>query len=212
LGERVRDLKSIARSITDKGTDHGRVIVAVAGAPGSGKSYLSEEICAILPKASAQIVPMDGFHYDDAVLYELGLRNRKGAPETFDFEGFEATLKRLRLGRERVAVPVFDRSIELSRAGGRLIDPATRYVLVEGNYLLFDHPLWSRLKSLFDLSIFIDVPIEDLRQRLMARWLDLGHTEDAARAWVEGNDMKNVALVLASRLEADILWATPGVE
>jgi pantothenate kinase len=42
----------------------------------------------LLPEGSAAVVPMDGFHYDDAVLAGLGLSGRKGAPETFDFGGF----------------------------------------------------------------------------------------------------------------------------
>ena len=39
----------------------------------------------LLPEDSAAVVPMDGFHYDDAVLTAKGLRQRKGAPETFDY-------------------------------------------------------------------------------------------------------------------------------
>ena len=41
-------------------------------------------------------VPMDGFHLADAQLDRLGLRERKGAPETFDAAGYAAVLERAR--------------------------------------------------------------------------------------------------------------------
>jgi len=59
-----------------------RLIVAIVGAPGSGKSTLSENIRDALVTAhgvTAEVVPMDGFHYDNAILDQLGLRPRKGA-------------------------------------------------------------------------------------------------------------------------------------
>jgi len=202
----LQDLKELVSRIVDLGDHERRAIIAIAGPPGSGKSSLSEKACSALPPGSAQVVPMDGFHYDNAILDQLGLRNRKGAPETFDFDGFETTLKRLRHNAGGVAVPVFDRPIDLSRASARLITPETRYILVEGNYLLLGEAPWSGLRPLFDLSIFIDVPRPELERRLVQRWLDLGHAETAARAWVENSDMKNVDLVLGSRQRPDFTW------
>jgi len=149
---------------------------------------------------------MDGFHYDNAVLDELGLRHRKGAPETFDLAGFETTLERIRNDDGQVAVPVFDRPADLSRASARMISPQTRYVLVEGNYLLLDQAPWSGLSSLFDLSVLIDVPRAELERRLIQRWLDLGRSEASARAWVASSDMKNVDLVLHSGQKPDFVW------
>jgi len=45
---------------------------------------------------AAAVVGMDGFHYDDVVLEALGLRSRKGAPDTFDLDGLEVLLARLK--------------------------------------------------------------------------------------------------------------------
>ncbi len=143
-----------------------RRIVAIAGAPGSGKSttaeQLKERLNARRPDV-ADIFPMDGYHYDDMVLNARGHRARKGAPHTFDLDGFRTTLERLRAddGRE-VAVPVFDRSIEIARAGGRIIEPATRIILTEGNYLLLDEPGWRDLGPLFDLTVMVEASEETL--------------------------------------------------
>ncbi|MEM9268562.1 MAG: nucleoside/nucleotide kinase family protein, partial [Pseudomonadota bacterium] len=97
-----------------------RLFVGLAGAPASGKSTTAHTLKDRLEARglSAAVVQMDGFHYDDWVLEAWGLRARKGAPETFDVDGFAAILTRLREYTERdVAVPVFDRSIEIARAG-----------------------------------------------------------------------------------------------
>ena len=110
---------------------------------------------------------MDGFHFDDIVLNARGHRPRKGAPHTFDVDGLAATLARLAAddGRE-VAVPVFDRSIEIARAGARIIGPATRLVVVEGNYLLLDDPAWARLRGHFDATVMLAVPMPVVEARL----------------------------------------------
>ncbi|MEO8014814.1 MAG: nucleoside/nucleotide kinase family protein, partial [Polaromonas sp.] len=97
----------------------GRFLCALAGPPGAGKSTLAAAVVKALGPG-ARAVPMDGFHYDDAVLDTLGLRARKGAPETFDVAGFAHLLHRLR-AEASVAIPVFDRSLEISRAGAEIV-------------------------------------------------------------------------------------------
>jgi pantothenate kinase len=148
---------------------------------------------------------MDGFHLDNAVLRERGLLERKGAPETFDVDGLRTTLRRLRWPREPVAVPLFDRDLDLARAGGRVVAPTQSIVLVEGNYLLLDTPPWSGLSGLFDCTIAIQADIDELRQRLIARWLEQGLTPELAAARADTNDMANARLVDAGSQRADIV-------
>lgn len=183
----------------------GRTIVAVAGAPGAGKSTLAADLVAALPNGSAAAVPMDGFHYDDAVLDRIGWRKRKGAPETFDFDGYESLIERLRKGDRDVAVPHFDRSMELSRAAAAIVPKDARIIVTEGNYLLLDEAPWDRLASLFDVTVFLDVPREELERRLIQRWLDHGRTPEAGRAWVDSNDLPNVDRVIGRRRPADFV-------
>lgn len=88
---------------------------------------------------------MDGYHYDDMLLDRLGRRARKGAPDTFDVGGYAHMLKRLRENAEEaVAVPVFDRDIEIARAGARLVPRSARIIVTEGNYLLLRDEPWVR--------------------------------------------------------------------
>lgn len=203
----MQTAEDIAAGIVERARDLHRIVVALGGPPGAGKSTLSERLLAALPAGEAALVPMDGFHFDNAVLDAMGQRSRKGAPQTFDCAGLAATLQRIRSGGEAVAVPVFDREADLARAGAAIVAAEARYVLVEGNYLLLDRAPWSNLTPLFDLTIFIDVPMAELERRLLARWADLGRSEEAARAWVEGNDLPNARLVIEGSRRADVVWS-----
>lgn len=197
----MSEIAHLAAQLFKRAGKARRVVIAIAGAPGSGKSTVAEQLRMLLPEGRAAVVPMDGFHYDDKVLSQLGLSSRKGAPETFDFGGFESLLSRLRSGDERIAIPLFDRHIETARAGARLVEPEVRFVLVEGNYLLLDEPPWTRLTALFDMTVFLEVPRDELERRLLQRWQELGRPDGAA--WVAANDMPNVDRVLARRRAAD---------
>lgn len=185
----------------------GRVILAIAGAPGSGKSTLAEKLVGKLNgrrAGMAAVLPMDGFHYDDLHLVPAGLRPCKGAPQTFDVGGLCHTLSRLRARDEAgVAVPVFDRKLEIARAGARLIPAEVPVIVVEGNYLLLDQAPWDRLRPMFDLTAMVDVAEPVLRARLRGRWERLGLAEGEVRAKLEDNDLPNGRLVREASVPAD---------
>lgn len=200
----MSEIAHIASAIFKRAANAPRFIVAIAGPPGSGKSTLSAALVDLLPQGSSIVLPMDGFHYDDGVLAARGWSARKGAPHTFDFAGFEAILKRVRAREHDVAIPLFDRNMELSRAAAAIVDTDKRFILVEGNYLLLDEEPWTRLGSLFDFTIFIDEPRDELERRLVQRWRDHGRPDDEARRWIDTNDMPNIERVLGTRRPADL--------
>ncbi|WP_425072151.1 nucleoside/nucleotide kinase family protein [Sagittula sp. S175] len=183
-----------------------RRLIALAGAPGSGKSTLAEAVAAQLPHAV--VMPMDGFHLDDRLLEPAGLLPRKGAPETFDRGGFAATVARVAT-EEVVYLPVFDRAREIAIAGASRIGPETETVVVEGNYLCLDEEGWRDLGALWDVSVFLDVPVEELERRLIARWLGFGFDAARAREKALGNDIPNARRVAERRVETDVTvhWA-----
>ena len=189
----------------------GRLIVALAGPPGCGKSTLAEALVERLDSEApgcAAVLPMDGFHYDDLYLTPAGLRARKGAPDTFDVGGLRHMLLRLRSGDEaQVAVPVFDRQLEIARAGARLIPVTTRIVVVEGNYLLLRRAPWSDLSPLFDVAVLVETPEDVLRERLTARWRRYGLTPEQIAEKLDGNDLPNGRLVMSESADPDFVIA-----
>jgi len=184
-----------------------RTITAIAGPPASGKSTLAGRLAEALnaqAPGSAAVLGMDGFHYDDLILVPRGLRPVKGAPHTFDVAGFRHLLQRLHTNEEtEIAVPVFDRSIEIARSGAALVPQEVTRVLVEGNYLLLDRPIWSQLRSLFDTTVMLTLSEDLLRRRLLERWADLPPEE--ARRKIEQNDLPNGMLVLSKSTPAEFL-------
>ncbi len=199
------DLAALAADLRHRARG-GRVLCAIAGAPGSGKSTLADRLADLLndQPGMAAVLPMDGFHYDDLHLVPAGLRPVKGSPPTFDVGGLYHTLRRIKAADEAfVAVPVFDRSIEIARAGARMIGAEVPVIVVEGNYLLLTTGDWPRLRPLFDVTVMVDVPEPVLRARLRARWEGYGLTEDQIAWKLDGNDLPNGRLILRDSAPAD---------
>ncbi len=199
----VTELASLTRG---KAGNASRFMVAIAGAPASGKSTLAENLRDALIRAgeTAIVVPMDGFHYDDVILNARGHRPRKGAPFTFDAPGFASLLKRIKAGEKDIAIPVFDRTMELARAGADIVDDKAKFILIEGNYLLLNQPPWANLRALFDYAIYLEVPVEELERRLIQRWLDLGFDMNYATNWIASNDILNIREVINNSSPADL--------
>lgn len=178
-----------------------RKLIALVGPPASGKSTLADALSNT--HESWRAVPMDGFHLDNALLIPRDLLARKGSPPTFDAAGFLHLVRRLAT-EDDVLYPLFDRALDKSiNAAGR-VGPETDTVIVEGNYLLLDQPVWRDLAQHWDLSIRLDVPQNVLRERLLQRWLQHGLSGDAALQKAEANDLPNARLIARQSLPADI--------
>lgn len=209
------DVPSLADRLRRLAVDRRRVVVGMVGAPGSGKSTLTAQLVEALnadagspvgPDRAAVAVPMDGFHLANAELVHLGLRDRKGSPETFDAGGLVALLRRLRAADEPcVYAPAFDRRLEEPVAGSIAVPRSVRHVLVEGNYLLLEEPPWDSVRGLLDEVWYLDPPEPLRRQRLLDRHVEFGRSPEQARAWVQAVDEPNAVRVAATVSRADLV-------
>lgn len=192
--------------LVPRGTD--RFLLGITGAPGAGKSTLA---AALATSYGAAVVPLDGFHLADVELARRGLQDRKGAPETFDADGYVALLERIRARPDHVVMaPIFRRDIEDPIAGAIPVPPEAGLVVTEGNYLLLDAPPWSGVRPLLD-AVWHVVTDEALRfERLVARHNDSGKPPDTAQAWVERVDQPNAVLVEAAAHRADLVLDLTG--
>jgi len=182
-----------------------RRLVGVAGPPGSGKSTYAEAELARMAAAgtSAVVVPMDGFHLPQVELVRLGRRDRMGAPDTFDVDGFVATLEALRAASAPVSAPGFDRHIEEPIPDAIEVAAGIHVVIVEGNYLLHDRDGWERVRPLLDTVIYLAPDGAVRRERLIARHIAFGKTPAEAEEWVARSDDPNAALIASTAHRAD---------
>jgi len=178
-----------------------RRIIGITGPPGVGKSTYAVQLVAELGGVH---LPMDGFHLADVALESMGLRDRKGAPETFDAGGYAALLARLRSRPSEVVwAPSFERDLEQPLAGAIAIDPSVDVVVTEGNYLLLDRPEWRAVRAQLDEVWFLEQDHGLRRQRLVERHVRFGKTPQEAEAWVARVDEVNAALVAQTKAQAD---------
>ncbi len=194
----------------------GRTVLGITGPPGAGKSTLTTALLSTLGSRLGEKVvghlPMDGFHLADVQLDRLGLRDRKGAPETFDVDGYVAALQRLHSEPDRTLyAPGFERDLEQPIAAAIAIPPSARLVVTEGNYLLLPDGGWERVHPLLAETWFVQVDDDVRRERLVRRHEEFGKTAEAARAWVESVDETNARLVAATRDAADLAVTLPSV-
>ncbi|GAC69786.1 nucleoside/nucleotide kinase family protein [Gordonia soli] len=195
------------------GTESGagaRVVVGITGAPGAGKTTVALDLVRRCREhhgdSAVGYLPMDGFHLSNAVLRSLGRETRKGAPDTFDAEGFAALLERVvgAYRRSDVYCPDFDHTVGEPISASLVIPSSARLVVVEGNYLGLDEPPWDRIAPLLDRLVYVDAPADVRRDRLTTRHIAAGKTPEQAGAWIADVDEPNAAIIAGTRTRADL--------
>jgi len=198
----VTDLDALVRRALGR---PGRALIGIAGPPGAGKSTLAQRLVTAVGPAGAW-VPMDGFHLADAALDRLGLRGRKGAPETFDGWGYLALLRRLAAETDHpVWAPGFERTLEQPLAGSIPVGPQVRLVVTEGNYLLLNRPPWPEVRAALSEVWYVEADAGVRLERLLARHVEFGKSPAEAEAWVAAVDEPNARLVERGRGAADLV-------
>ncbi|MDS1269045.1 nucleoside/nucleotide kinase family protein [Lipingzhangella sp. LS1_29] len=188
--------------------DGERVLLGLAGPPAAGKSVLATTLVQHLRRRlGANVVgyvPLDGFHLSNAILEWLGRRNRKGAPDTFDAYGYLALLRRiLQEPGDAIYVPDYDRELNEPVAARHVVDPETRLVVTEGNYLACPQQPWAEVRTLATELWYVESSDTVREQRLHVRQQQGGLSPEAAWDWVRRSDRPNGDLVKESRQRCD---------
>lgn len=206
----VDDLVDLAGELAASGR---RAILGITGAPGAGKSLLGGRLVDELGPSLAVLVPMDGFHLANVVLLANGLRQVKGAIQTFDDAGYANLLERIRDQEEGEVVyaPSFNRDLEEPIAGSIPVFADVPLVVTEGNYLLADAGAWPRARACLTETWFLDPEPDHRRDWLIRRHMAYGKSEQDARDWALGSDEDNARLIEAMAHRADRVLRVSGL-
>lgn len=207
----------LTTTLLSKSRSVPRLMVAIAGAPGSGKTAFAATLVAVINAETddevAVLVGLDGWHYPSAYLENhfidrgaewIALRDIKGAPETFDATAAYDCLSEIRRGG-RVSFPIYSRHLHEPVPARGTVDSSHRIAIVEGNYLLLDEGAWSRFRQLFDVRIFISASLEILISGLMERHRRGGKTLEAIARQIREVDLPNAARVGPSAAYAQVI-------
>ncbi|MCF7361937.1 nucleoside/nucleotide kinase family protein [Vibrio diazotrophicus] len=212
------DVSLVHRPLVEKFTrlfqqKQERIVVFLCAPPGSGKStlaalweYLSYQSSQLEP---IQVLPFDGFHYPNDILDSnaierngelASLREIKGSYETFNLTELIGKLKQLKI--KDPFWPYYDRN--LHDPVDEAIHVKNNVVIVEGNWLLLNEPVWNGLHELADFTIFVDTDPAFLQQRLVDRKVRGGSRLADAQAFYKSSDSINVNKVLSCSVPADL--------
>jgi len=207
----------LAKALLSRCSSASRLMVAVAGPPGSGKTAFATILVAVVNAEAgddlAVLVGLDGWHYSNEYLathfvdrdgQRIALSSIKGAPETFDAAGAYSCLLEIRRGGH-VSFPVYSRRLHEPVPRGGSVDSSHKIVVVEGNYLLLDEDTWRPIRGLFDIRMFISAPREILIASLTERHRRGGKTPEATARQVRMVDLPNAERVGSSVAHAQVL-------
>ncbi|KAJ5281469.1 hypothetical protein N7478_006841 [Penicillium angulare] len=200
--------------------DDTRLMIAVSGIPGSGKTALANMMTQDINNIHASenpssppiaaAIPMDGYHLTRAQLSAMPdpahAFARRGAAFTFDAQKFldlvHALRKPLTPDSASVYAPSFDHAIKDPVDDDIAIPATCRVIFFEGNYLSLNKEPWSLAAGLMDDLWFVDVDFEIARTRLVKRHVKAGIAKDEAEAdkRARENDLVNGREILENRL------------
>jgi fructokinase len=197
------DLVQRASALAVPGQRH---LLGITGAPGAGKSKVAQNLIDKLGPNLAAFVPMDGFHLSNQTLIGWGRRDRKGAWDTFDADGYVNLLRRLRHQEEEIVhAPDFDRDVDESIGSALPIRREIPLVVTEGNYLLTDVGGWAGVARLLDESWYLQIDEATRLQRLTYRHQLHGMDPERADKWARTTDQANAVLIARSKPRADLI-------
>lgn len=219
LGGPVCELFRLFRDSLDDLPVGRRIVVGLAGPPGSGKSTWATLLAYLstrrMPPTPAAAVSIDGWHWPNAVLASMSaaapdgstvsMRARKGSPGSFDVGGILAALEVLRDAHRPARIPVYDRHLHEPVAAGQVVAPGIRLILLEGNYVLSREEPWRAVAEQLDLALYLDRDLEECRDAVLARHVAGGLSWTEAAQKFETNDRLNTDIVAATRRFADVV-------
>jgi len=210
-----------------------RLMIAISGIPGSGKTTLSQTVTTALntihqaqhpgSKPVAAFCPMDGYHLTRAQLSAMpdptNAHARRGAEFTFDGPAFLTLVKALRVplpaaeaentdqdeDKSTIYAPSFDHAVKDPKENDIPLRRHHRIVVFEGNYVCLDKEPWREAAGLMDERWFVEVAFDVARKRLIKRHVKAGIAADEVQAGkrADENDLLNGREIVDNKVKID---------
>ncbi len=207
-------------------------VIGVAGSVAVGKSTTSRVLRALLARwpdhPRVDLVTTDGFLYPNAELERRGLMGRKGFPESYDVRRLVHFLRDVKAGSDEVRAPTYSHlTYDVLPPEHDAVVRRPDILIVEGlNVLQVSRGTTAFVSDFFDLSIYVDADVADVRRWYVERFhtlratvfqrpdsyfqryadlTDEEATETALAIWQDVNERNLVANIAPTRARADVV-------
>lgn len=170
----------------------GRTLVAIDGVDGAGKTTFADDLAAELTDSGLTVirVSLDDFLNPSEVRYARGRTSPEGfVADTYDYERFvDDVLEPLSgEGCGRYRAKSYDLASETPLSPPWQVAPDAAVIVVDGMFLHRDRLRNALGRKIWDLSVWLDVPVEDAVRRLAERYGSPSEVGDPRIArYVEG--------------------------
>lgn len=228
----VRGRRDATEVFLDRPTQKVPYVIGVAGSVAVGKSTTARVLQALLARWAdhprVDLVTTDGFLYPNDELEQRGLLGRKGFPESYDVRRLLQFLRDVKSGVDEVRAPTYSHlTYDVQPTEHDIVVRSPDILIVEGlNVLQVSKGTTTFVSDFFDLSVYVDADVADVRQWYVERFHTLRRTvftnpdsyfqryaqltddeatETALGIWKEINERNLVANIEPTRDRADIV-------
>jgi len=233
----VRSRQDATQVFLDRAQDRVPYVIGVAGSVAVGKSTTARVLRALLARwpdhPRVDLVTTDGFLYPNDELQRRGLLTRKGFPESYDVRRLLEFLQGVKSGAEEVRAPTYSHlTYDVLPSDDDVVVCTPDILIVEGlNVLQVSRGTTTFVSDFFDLSIYVDADVEDVRRWYVERFHTLRATvfqrpdsyfqryselsddeatETALQIWKDINERNLVANIEPTRDRADVILRKGG--
>ena len=178
------------------------ILIGIAGASGSGKTFVADSIIESLGSDKAVIIQEDSYYKDlSDVPYDERVGRNFDHPDAFDHDLLTRHLMQL-LNGETISHPIYDYKLHRRLKETKSVGPSA-VIILEG-ILIFNK---ARLRNLMDLRAFIDTALDiSFIRRLKRDIAERGRTVDSVtQQYIETVRPMYLQFIEPSKRYADIL-------